>query len=142
MKPLIRNILIIAVLLGSIGVIIGIYLYNKKDPDLSKVKADFILQVSELVNEFNQDENSASAKYIDKVLEVKGPVSSIESASDSTMNIYLNAKNQMSGVNCHFDDVSSTTSPDIRKGDIITVRGVCSGALLMDVLLNNCVVVK
>jgi hypothetical protein len=141
MKPLIRNILIIAVLLGSIGVIIGIYLYNKKDPDLSKVKADFVLQVSELVNEFNQDENSASAKYIDKVLEVKGPVSAIESASDSTMNIYLNAENQMSGVNCSFDDVSGTTSPDFQKGDIITVRGVCTG-MLMDVLLNNCVVVK
>ena len=141
MKPLIRNLLIIAVILGLAGAITGIYMFNKKDPDMSKVKADFVLQASELVNEFNQDENSASAKYIDKVLEVTGPVSTIESSSDSTMNIYLTAENQMSGVNCSFDDVSGTTSLDFQEGDIITVRGVCTG-MLMDVLLNNCVVVK
>ena len=49
MKPLIRNLLIIAIILGTIGAIIGLHMYNKKDPDLLKVKADYILQASELV---------------------------------------------------------------------------------------------
>lgn len=141
MKPLLRNLLIIAVILGTIGAIIGLRMYNKKDPDLLKVKADYILQASELVNEFNQDENSSTVKYIDKILEVTGPVSAIESTGESTMNITLTAENQMSGVICSFQDISNPALSDIKEGEIITVRGACAG-MLMDVQLNNCVVVK
>jgi len=141
MKPLIRNLLIIAVILGTIGAIIGINMYNRKDHDLSKVKADYVLQVSEIVNEFEQDENSASVKYIDKVLEVTGPVSAIELISNSTMNITLTVENQMSGVICSFQGISNPASFDIKEGDIITIRGTCSG-MLMDVLLNNCVILR
>ena len=141
MKPLIRNLLIIAVILGAIGGIIGLYMYNKEDPDLAKVKPDFILQVSELVNDFNQDESSASVKYIDKVLEVTGPVLAIEPTSDTTMNVTLSAENQMTGVICSFKDVADPASLKIKEGETITVRGVCSG-MLMDILLNNCVIVN
>jgi hypothetical protein len=141
MRPVIRNILIFIIILGVIGGLIGLYLYNKKSPDLSKVKADYTLQVSEIVNEFNQDENAASAKYIDKVVEVTGPASTIEVAGDSTMNVTISDKDQMSGVICTFHDIANPASIENKKGEIITVRGVCSG-MLMDVLLNDCVIVK
>jgi hypothetical protein len=139
MKPLIRNILIVVVLLGVIGVITGLYLFNKKDPDLSKVKPDYVMEVSALVNEFNQDETSASEKYVDKVIDVTGPVLAIEPTSDSTMNVTLSAENQMTGVICSFHKIPDTASNEIKEGEIITIRGVCSG-MLMDVLLNNCVI--
>jgi hypothetical protein len=141
MRPVIRNLLIFVIILGVIGGLIGLYMYNKKNPDLSKVKADYALQVSELVNEFNQDETSASAKYIDKVVEVTGPVASIETISDSTMNITLANVDQMSGVICTFHGITQPSSNEIKEGEIITVRGVCSG-MLMDVLLNDCVIAK
>lgn len=141
MKPAIRNVLIAVLLLGLIGIITGIYMYTKKSPDLSKVKADFVLQVSELVNDFNQDEAAASAKYIDKVVEVTGLVSTIEIAGDSTMNVTLVNKDQMSGVICTFHDFANPASIEFKEGEIITVRGVCSG-MLMDVLLNDCITVK
>jgi hypothetical protein len=141
MNRLIRNLLIIVGAIGVIGLLIGLYLFNKKDPNLSKVKPDYIIEVSSLVNEFSQDENSASAKYVDKVLEVTGPVLAIEPTSDSTMNVTLSAENQMTGVICSFKDVTDPSSKNINEGEIITVRGVCSG-MLMDILLNNCVIVK
>jgi len=141
MKPLIRNLLIIAVTLGGIGLLIGLYMFNKKDPNLSKVKPDYVIGVSSLVDEFSQDENSATTKYVDKILEVTGPVQAIEPTSDSTMNVTLSSENQMSGVICSFKDVSDPSSQNIKEGEIITVRGVCSG-MLMDILLNNCVIVK
>jgi hypothetical protein len=141
MKPLIRNLLIAAGIFCVIGLLIGLYLFNKKDPNLIKVKPDYIIDVSSLVNEFTQDENSASAKYVDKVLEVKGPVLAIEPTSDSTMNVTLSAENQMTGVICSFRDVTDTSSQNLKQGEIVTIRGVCSG-MLMDVLLNNCVMVK
>lgn len=141
MNHLVRNLLIIAVTLGVIGLLIGLYLFNKKDPDLSKVKPDYVIDVTSLVNEFSQDENSASAKYIDKVLDVKGPILAIEPTSDSTMNVTLGAENQMTGVICSFKDVTDPSFQNINEGEIITIRGVCAG-ILMDILLNNCVIVK
>ena len=48
---------------------------------------------------------------------------------------------QMTGVICSFKDVADPASINIKEGEIITVRGVCSG-MLMDILLNNCVIVK
>jgi len=141
MRPLIRNLLLVVIILGLIGGAIGFYMYNKKNPDLSKTKADFAVQVSELVNEFNQDEASASSKYIDKVIEVTGPVATIEIKSDSTMNVTLADEDQMSGVICTFHDITNPASIEIKEGEIITVRGVCSG-MLMDVLLNDCVIAK
>jgi len=121
--------------------LIGLYMFNKKDPNLSKVKPDYVIGVSSLVDEFSQDENSATTKYVDKILEVTGPVQAIEPTSDSTMNVTLSSENQMSGVICSFKDVSDPSSQNIKEGEIITVRGVCSG-MLMDILLNNCVIVK
>jgi hypothetical protein len=141
MKPVIRNLLILVVILGVVGGLIGLYMYNKKSPDLSKVKADFTFSVTELVNEFNQDENAASAKYIDKIVEVTGPISSIEVTSDTTMNVTLADEGQMSGINCSFHDIVNPASVGINKGETITVRGICSG-MLMDVLLNDCVIVN
>jgi hypothetical protein len=141
MRPLIRNLLLVVIILGLVGGAIGFYMYNKKNPDLSKTKADFAVQVSELVNEFNQDEASASSKYIDKVIEVTGPVATIEIKSDSTMNVTLADEDQMSGVICTFHDITNPASIKIKEGEIITVRGVCSG-MLMDVLLNDCVIAK
>ena len=141
MRPVIRNLLLFVIILGVIGGLIGLYMYNKKNPDLSKVKADYVLQASELVNEFNQDETSASAKYIDKVVEVTGLVATIEITSDSTMNLTLANEDQISGVICTFHGSPQPPSNEIKEGEIITVRGVCSG-MLMDVLLNDCVIAK
>jgi hypothetical protein len=141
MKPLIRNLLIAAGILCVVGLLIGLYLFNKKDPNLLKVQPDYVINASVLIKEFSQDENSATTKYVDKVLEVTGPVLSFEPTSDSTMNVTLGAEDQMAGIICSFKDVVDPSSQNIKEGEIITVRGVCSG-MLMDVLLNNCVLVK
>jgi hypothetical protein len=47
----------------------------------------------------------------------------------------------MSGVICTFHGIAQPSSNEIKEGEIITVRGVCSG-MLMDVLLNDCVIAK
>ncbi len=141
MKPLIRNLLIVAVALGAIGLLIGLYLFNKKDPDMAKVKPDFVIDVSSLVNEFSQDENAATAKYVDKVLEVTGPILAIEPTSDSSLNVTLSAENQMAGVSCSFKNAADPSLQNINESETVTIRGVCSG-MLMDIQLNNCAIVK
>ena len=141
MKPLTRNILWTAASLGLIAVLIGLYMFNKKAPDLSKVKPDYVLSFSELTDEFSMDEGAATAKYVDKVLEVRGPVLSTGAGTDSTFSVTLGEAGQMIGVICTFRQTGGSKPPDIKEGTEITVRGVCSG-MLMDILLNNCVPVE
>jgi len=135
-----RNILItlaIIFVIGLIGGSYGLYLFFKKHKDLSKEKPDFQLTATALSSEFEANETEASKKYIDKVVEVNGPVESIEMGSDSTINVTLKEAGATSGVICAFQG-RGINDVKVKKGDIAIIRGECSG-FLFDVLLNNCV---
>jgi hypothetical protein len=117
----------------------GIYLYFKTHDDLSKVRPDFVMTVRALLSEFEMDEAAASVRYINKVIEITGPVESMELGSDSTMNVILKDPGNTSGVICSFQG-RNIGEMEIKKGNIATIRGECSG-ILFDVLLNNCVLI-
>jgi hypothetical protein len=120
----------------------GYYMFNLKRSDLSKVKPAYILSSKELFSAFESDETGATAKYIGKVVEVNGNVAQVEFGSaDSTLSITLREDDELSGVICTFSGVLDKTEVNISPEQQITVRGECSG-MLMDVLLNNCVIVK
>jgi hypothetical protein len=53
--------------------------------------------------------------------------------------VTLKTGNELSSILGTFHDISDTAV--FKTGNQIIIRGVCSG-FLMDVLLNNCVVVK
>lgn len=133
-------ILATIVVLGLVGGGYGFYEFFRTHKDLAKVKPDFTLTVSDLSSAFENDEAAATKKYVDKVVQVTGPVASVETGSDSTINVTLRDTDALSGVICSFqgkgiEDVS------IKKGDVAVIRGECSGVLL-DVLLNNCVLIS
>jgi hypothetical protein len=46
-----------------------------------------------------------------------------------------------SGINCSMDEEYNNDIKDLKQGDTVTVKGICSG-LLLDVILTRCVVVK
>lgn len=117
----------------------GVYLFNKTHADLAYIKPDFKISAAALEKEFEADEASAAAKYINKVIEVTGPVASMAPGDHQNLSISLGTGNPVSAVICTLakpDDPSK-----YREGQEITVRGECSG-FLMDVLLNNCTVIK
>jgi hypothetical protein len=121
-----------------IAAIVGYLLYSKKVAPLDHMKPDFILTADALYDAFELDESEANLAYIGKVIDVKGEVSDIQEL-DSTWNIMLKAENAISdGINCSF-----VLQPDseISVGTSVTVRGRCQG-FLMDVILNNCTLIK
>ncbi|HLF34120.1 MAG TPA: hypothetical protein VI583_07780 [Cyclobacteriaceae bacterium] len=117
----------------------GIYMYFKTHDDLSKVRPDFVMTARAILSEFEMDEAAASVRYISKVIEITGPVESVEIGSDSTMNVILKDPGYTSGVICSFQG-RNIGEMDVKKGSIATIRGECSG-ILFDVLLNNCVLI-
>jgi hypothetical protein len=139
MKPFLKITFLAIFLIGGTALMTGVYLFNKTHADLTTMKPDFTITAAALQKEFETDESAASAKYISKVIEVTGPVASLAPGDHENLSISIGTGNPMSAIICTLakpDDPSK-----YREGQEITVRGECSG-FLMDVLLNNCAVVK
>ena len=140
MKTTTRYILIAAAILVLAAIISGLYLFNKKAPDLARVRADYVLTATTLYSDFEADEASATRKYVDKVIQVTGTITAVEVNADNTINITLGG-DDFGGVICTFQGIADTTLPGLASGNEAVIKGVCSG-MLMDVLLNNCVIVS
>jgi hypothetical protein len=120
-------------------ILAALYYYNLKQTDMSKAKPDYVLSSALLLKAFEDNETDASTKYINKILEVTGIISVVENASDNTLNVSLISGSDHSSVICTFPAIKV---PELfTPGKEITLRGECSG-YLMDVLLNNCAVIK
>jgi hypothetical protein len=141
MKSSTRNIIIVGAIVLITIVLASLFLFNEKTTDLSKVNPEFTLTAQELFDAFSMDELSANEKFIGKVVQVDGNVSSIEYAGDSIVSIILMNEDQFAGIACTFQNDSEYPFNKISEGDTLTVRGICLG-MLVDVLLNYCVVIE
>jgi len=141
MKSMSRIVLYLGLAIVLIGVIIGVYFFTLGQKDLANAKADYALTARELYADFEKDEDAATQKYVDKILEVSGPVYQVDMNTDSTLNVVLMNQEDFGGVSCSFNTLKDPSSIDISKGDMVVIRGICAGYLLPDVLLNNCVIV-
>ena len=139
MKPYLKIAIIAIVLIGLAGAGMGFYFFNKKHQDLLKTRPDFIVSSIDLQKEFETDESAATAKYGNKIIEVSGIIGSVKSGEEEILSVSLNTGSDLSSVICTIP--SKTDMSTFIKGSPITIRGECSG-FLMDVLLNNCVIVK
>jgi tRNA_anti-like len=138
MNPAVKITLSVALLLALSGILAGVLLYNKKHIDTSTVRPDFIITAIALQKEFEENEVSASANYINKILEVTGIITTVTPTDSSHLNISLKTDNDMSSVICAFYSIGDLRS--LKAGERVTIRGECSG-FLMDVLLKNCAVI-
>ena len=135
MKLYVKIALFVVLFIAVSAILAALILYNKKHPDTAKTKPDFIIAAPLLQKEFEDNEKTASARYINKIIEVTGTIASITPAGSNHLNISLKTGSDMSSVICTFPAVGDQSM--LKTGDEITLRGECSG-FLMDVLLNNC----
>jgi hypothetical protein len=138
MKTYVKVALFVVTFVALSAVLAALYFYNLKHTDMAKAKPDFVLTASLLQKAFETDENAASKKYINKILEVSGKIASVKPAENNVLSISLVTESDLSSVICTFSSVSDPKK--FSEGAEITVRGECSG-FLMDVLLNNCAVI-
>jgi hypothetical protein len=138
MKPYVKIALFFVLIIAIVSILIGLSMYFKKHSDLATTKPDYVITATALQKEFEDNEKSASEKYITKILEVSGNVASVTQADSSNINISLKTESDLSSVICTFagKDLSK-----FKTGEDLKIRGECSG-FLMDVLLNNCAVIK
>jgi hypothetical protein len=130
---------LLALLVIVISLIVAIFVYtqyNKKHENLKNSEADFMVSAIELFNAYTTDEMAANKKYLNKVVEISGVVSKVES-SDNAVQIFLETGDPLFGINC--DLAGDQVSDGIEVGSEITLRGICTG-YLMDVALSRCVI--
>jgi hypothetical protein len=110
-----------------------------QDKDLQKAKPDFAITSIDLQRAFEENETASIAKYVNKIIEVTGIIESVKAGEGNITNVALKTGSGLSSVICTLSSQSDPAA--LVSGREVTIRGECSG-FLMDVLLNNCVVIK
>ena len=126
------------------AVALSIYAYkefNRKPADLNKSDAVEHITASDLSALYSNNEDSANKKYLGKVIEVTGSVIDIENQQDTLLTILLGDTLQTGLVSCLMDKNYMADAKNKVRGDIVKIKGICTG-YLMDVELNRCVIVK
>jgi len=130
-------ILLVGIVVGSASVY---YVFNMPRRNISKEKAVYTLEAKQLISEFKKDEDSATKKYLDKTISVKGEIKSIRELNNHGMVFSL--EDGMEGVSCSVDSADVVNNAfkiaQFSKGSTGTFKGRCSG-MLMDIQIINCV---
>lgn len=115
--------------------------FTRKPADLSKSDAVESMSAQGLYAFYSNDEDSANKKYLGKIIEVTGTVVEIENQQDTLFTILLGDTLQSGSVSCLIDKNQIAIAKNKILGDVVKLKGICTG-FLMDVELNRCVFVK
>ena len=138
MKPYIKITLFIVLVIALITILTALIEFNKRHADTAKVRPDFVITATTLQKEFEDNETAASARYINKIIEVSGIIANTALSDSAHLNISLKTGSDISSVNCVFPAIGDLSK--FKPGDEVILRGECSG-FLMDVLLKNCAII-
>ena len=133
MKTKHKNVVIgiLILLLGTTGV--AWYIFTEKFTDTAEKKADYTVSASEFIKEFQQNENLANKKYTEKIISIKGTVSEIE-AADTTVNIKMSDTATGDYIIFAFQQQHLAEAKKIKKGDVVSIKGSCSGGIYSELL--------
>lgn len=123
-----RNILIFFIAIVLIGAITGYMMWNKPHLDVKDAEAVKITAI-DLYKIFTTDSASAKIKYLNKVIAVTGEVKQVSLNQQNQQIILLKTHDPDASVNCTMEEKGN----NIKAGDNIVVKGICSGYINGDV---------
>ncbi len=133
MKPAIKRILtgLLILLLAVAGVVW--YIFTEKFADTAERKADYTLNATDFMKEFQQNDSLANKKYTEKIISIKGTVSEIETA-DTTVNIKMADTATGDYIIFAFQQQHLPEAKKIKKGELVSIKGSCSGGIYSEIL--------
>jgi len=138
-----RYILIVILIAIVVGAAIGLNMYFRTAANVNKMKVDYKVEASSLIDEFEKQEDAATAKYSEKVLEISGKLASKNRLPNGTTLLML--EDEMQGISCQLDSGWATANHSVIEslspGNPIKVKGVCRG-YLMEIKVSPAVVLK
>ncbi len=118
------------------GAMYGITEYYRSSKDISTTKADVAIDAGTLFSAFESDEKAANEKYLTKVIAVKGPIGDISTDQSGANVVVLRTTDMMFGIACTMLPAESEKVSQLKKGQTVTIKGLCTG-YTMDVVLTN-----
>lgn len=135
MKKYIKYAAVLVLAAGAFGY----YYVNKPKASLENKQPDVIISPQKLLEDFTSDEQQANAKYLDKIIEVSGKVSSKNVDKNRKVSILMDTGDPMSSVTCELNPGQVEKSSGFDQGSFIEVKGKCTG-MLSDIILVDCVI--
>ncbi len=111
-------------------------MFTKPNRDVAKEKG-IVITAAQLVAEFQENETTANAKYLNKPIEVSGTVSNVAQNQEGITTVLLSSNDAMTGVFCTLKE----NNPNIKTGTPVVIKGICNG-MLSDVRLGEAILVK
>ena len=123
-----KNILIFFIAIVVIGAVTGYLQWNKPHRDVKGANAVAITAI-ELYKIFITDSVKAKAQYLNRVVEVSGEVQQVSVNQQKQQVILLKTGTPDAWVNCTMEENAN----NIKAGDAIMVKGICSGYINGDI---------
>lgn len=145
-----KRILLLVVLITIAGAAIYAWReFNRRNEDLSDVKEKYSVEATQLINEFNQNDSAANARYLGQVVAVNGMVKGLEKDGEGRYTLVMGDTTDMSSVRCALDSSHAADATGLQRGQSVKIRGAFTGfkkddtgLLGSDVELNRAVVIK
>ncbi len=137
---MLKKILLILLGLGLIGAFIAYKMYNKPHADVAATPMMKDVTSEELITAFKENETEANKKYLDRTIGVTGKIISVKTENNKTI-IQLDTNDPMATILCNLDPLRDDHRTDFREGEMVHMKGICSG-YLSDVILDRCVEIK
>ena len=135
-----KKILIATVVSIMVAVAIVLFVVNKPHQSIADETPAFRLDAGTLVGDYDKDEKKANSKYLGKIVEVQGVIA--EKLKDKNGNVNLTLQGpELSGVGCEFEPSAQKSVANLKEGQEVKIKGICTG-VLMDVVLVDCVYIK
>lgn len=123
----------------------GLFAFKMMQPkgplDINAAPTELTINASNLYAAFETDETAANGTYVGKVIEVSGSLSAFTKDKAGHYILNLSVDSPLGQVTCNLssDEHKAVTSTSI--GQMVTVKGVCTG-YLFDVVLDNAIIIS
>lgn len=136
------SIVLILLLVAAVGGWYAYTEYNRPLANMTEAKAEVTISAIDLISAFDKDPISANQLYIDKIIEVEGILKEATADDQGLYTLALGDESAMSSVRCSIDSASTATAAQIKKGDFVKIKGVCSGFTADELLGSDVTLVR
>ena len=116
------------------------FMLPKGPLDIHSAPTELTINAGSLYNAFESDETAANGVYAGKVIEVSGALSAITQDDAGHYILNLTADSPMGQIVCNLSPNEPRPSTFTVIGQMVTVKGVCTG-YLFDVVLDNATII-
>jgi hypothetical protein len=138
MNRILKGFLIFIGIACVAALVLYYYMYKMPKRNVESEKS-IVIAAAQLVAEYQGNEKEANKKYLDRAIKVSGVVSDTGRNQEGNPTIMLASDDPFVGVFCTIRKAEEKA--DIKLGEAIKIKGICSG-MLTDVRIGEAVIVK